>query len=65
MKVKHIIIIAVVAMSLVVIGALFKIMHWPGASLMLIFGLALIFISAILTIWKIFSNQKFKDILNS
>jgi hypothetical protein len=39
MKNKHLLILFFVAMILVIVGALFKIMHWTGASVLLTVGM--------------------------
>jgi hypothetical protein len=41
MKKKYLLplIVFLIGMILTIIGALFKIMHWPGASIMLIIGM--------------------------
>lgn len=46
-----------VASTLATIGFLFKVMHWPGASIMLILGLAT-FIFAVIPLWF---YQKYKS----
>lgn len=39
-----------IASIIVVIGAMFKIQHWPGASISLIIGLSLMGVSFIITL---------------
>ena len=39
MKVKHILALFILGLICTVLGALFKIMHWPGAGAMLVVGL--------------------------
>ncbi|MCW4468804.1 hypothetical protein OGH69_07515 [Flavobacterium sp. MFBS3-15] len=41
MKYWVIIVVVLVGLMITIAGALFKIMHWPGASLMLIVGMGL------------------------
>jgi len=40
MKNKGLLVLLIAGMVLVIIGALFKIMHWPGATFILIIGMA-------------------------
>ena len=39
MKNKGLVVLLIAGMVLVIIGALFKIMHWPGATFILIIGM--------------------------
>lgn len=63
MKYWHILVIFIMAMAVVVIGALFKIMHWPGASMLLMFGMGGQLISLILLAGKIIADRKDNDFL--
>lgn len=45
-------------LMITIIGALFKIMHWPGASLMLIIGSLTEALAIIILIVSIFKNMK-------
>jgi len=40
MKNKGLLILMLAGMIVVIVGALFRIMHWPGSTAILIFGLA-------------------------
>ena len=40
MKNKGLLILMLAGMIVVIVGALFRIMHWPGSTVILIFGLA-------------------------
>ncbi|RDI13320.1 GldL-related protein [Flavobacterium sp. AG291] len=64
MKYLHILVIFILATALTVIGALFKLMHWPGASLMLIISMGGQFISLVLLAAKVISERKNNDFLN-
>ncbi|MFD2603647.1 GldL-related protein [Flavobacterium suzhouense] len=64
MKYLHILVIFILATALMVVGALFKLMHWPGASLMLIIGMGGQFISLVLLAAKVISERKNNDFLN-
>lgn len=64
MKNWHILIVFIFAMAIVVVGALFKIMHWPGASMMLILGMGGQFLSLILLAAKIINDRKKNQFLN-
>lgn len=64
MKIKHILVLFILGFILTVIGALFKVMHWPNASMLLIFGALTKVFSGILLIIKLIQTDKFKDFLN-
>ena len=50
--------------AIVIVGALFKILHWMLGPELLILGTALQIIAFLLFIIKLFTNKKFKNILN-
>ena len=60
MKIKYIILIFCLAFPLVIIGSLFKIMHWPGAGAILLVGFSLKAIAAILAVWKAIMGQEIR-----
>lgn len=64
MKVKHILALFILGLICTVLGALFKIMHWPGAPELLTAGIFLQVIAGFLGIWKLFTNKEFKNFLN-
>lgn len=64
MKYWHILVIFIMATAITIIGALFKIMHWPGASLMLMIGMGGQFISLVLLAAKVVSERKNNGPLN-
>ncbi|WP_313805733.1 GldL-related protein [Flavobacterium sp.] len=64
MKYKYILILFILGFMLSVIGALFKIMHWPGASKMLLFGMLSEAFSGLLLIIKIIKDQNPNSFLN-
>lgn len=64
MKYWHILVIFIMAMAVTLVGALFKLMHWPGASLMLMAGIGGQFISLVLLAVKVISDRKNNNILN-
>jgi hypothetical protein len=64
MKYWYILVIFIIAMAVVVIGALFKIMHWPGASNLLMFGMGTQFITLILLAGKVIADKKNNASLN-
>lgn len=64
MKYKHIIIIFILGFILIILGALFKILHWQFASELLTVGTFLKILSGILLILKLLTNKNYKDILN-
>ena len=65
MKVKHILVILILGIILLDLGALFKIMHWPGAGEMITVSFVLEIMVGILAIWKVLTSDKFKEFLNS
>lgn len=62
MKYKHIIIIFVFASIITTIGALLKIMHWNGASALLLIGMLMEALSGVLLIFKLVASKN--DFLN-
>jgi len=64
MKLKYIIFIFIIGIVLIFVGALFKILHWMLGPELLILGTALQIIAFLLFIIKLFTNKKFKNILN-
>lgn len=56
-----------IASIIVIIGAMFKIQHWPGASMSLIIGLSLMGVSFIITLVDNLKgdDEKDSDILDS
>jgi hypothetical protein len=55
MKNRQILIVFLIGLVVTTVGGLFKIMHWPGASLMLIVGMtfeALAIVLLIAKLWK-------------
>jgi hypothetical protein len=47
-----------------ILGALFKIMHWPYGPELLTISTAIKTIVALLAIYKVLTTEKFKDFLN-
>jgi len=43
---------------IILAGAFFKIMHWPGASLMILFGMVLIFAGVSLLLYESYNKNK-------
>lgn len=64
MKLKYIIFIFILGVILIFLGALFKILHWMLAPELLTIGTILQITASLLFIIKLFTNKKFKDILN-
>ena len=65
MKVKHIIVLFLLGMFITIIGALFKIQHWPYGSEILTVGSLTEGLAMLLGIWKLLTTKKFKEFLNS
>ena len=63
MKVKHILVLIIAGAAGVLAGALFKIQHWPGASVILLISLLLEIAGAILAIWKLLTFKGKNDFL--
>ena len=57
MKYKSILIIFILGCVITIVGAVFKLMHWPGASLLLISGMLCEALAGIMLIVKIYKNQ--------
>ena len=64
MKTKHAVIIVAVSICLYVVGALFKIMHWPFGNMLLIVASCLELVGIILFVYKLWTYPKFKEFLN-
>ncbi len=64
MKVKHIIALLIIGSIGVTLGALFKIQHWPGGSVIMIVALILETIGGLLAVWKLLTIKDFTDFLN-
>jgi hypothetical protein len=64
MKVKHIIALLIIGSLGVIIGALFKIQHWPGAGILLLCSVVIELIGGILAVWKLLTVKDFSDFLN-
>ncbi len=65
MKTKHAIFIFGIGFCLSsIIGALFKIMHWPMGNLILTVGSILEIIGIVLCLYKVLTYPKFEDFLN-
>jgi len=65
MKVKHIIILFLLAYIFESLGFHFKIMHLMGASILLYISSILKVIAAILGVWKVITMKNYKVFLNS
>ncbi len=65
MKTKYIITIFIIGCIILIIGSMFKIMHWPLAGTLIITATGIQAIAALIAIWKVLTTDKFKDFLNS
>jgi predicted membrane channel-forming protein YqfA (hemolysin III family) len=64
MKNRNILILFILAAILVLTGALFKLMHWPGAAILLVVGLlaqAICGLLLVLKLWKGTGSGGFLD----
>lgn len=64
MKSSVIIILFVFGVVVTILGAFFKLMHWPGNSFMLGFGMLVQAIALILLIVKVLTKDKANNSLN-
>ncbi|HEX8563219.1 MAG TPA: gliding motility protein GldL [Flavobacterium sp.] len=64
MKTKHAVIVFVLGMLLACVGALMKIMHWPGANMVLTVATVLEVVGGVVFLAKILSNPKVKEFMN-
>ena len=64
MKTKYIFLFFILGSILEMIGALFKIMHWYGASMMLEAGTCLIVLFWLLILWKTFTHPMLREFMN-
>ncbi len=64
MKTKHILGALIFGMVLIITGALFKILHLPGAAILLMIGMALEIVAALLFIVKLIKTKDFSNFLN-
>lgn len=60
MRTIYLVVLLLIGVILTVIGALFKIMHWPGASLALILGASIKVLAIILLIVKLVNSDREK-----
>ncbi|HLP19493.1 MAG TPA: hypothetical protein VK174_04300 [Chitinophagales bacterium] len=65
MKTKYAIVIFVAGFCIDFIGALLKIMHWPGANALLIIGMILKVAGGILFLYKLLRYKELKNFLDS
>ncbi|MGQ2984627.1 GldL-related protein [Flavobacterium sp.] len=63
MKYWVIIVIVLIGLMITIVGALFKIMHWPGASLMLIVGMGLKALGILLLLIKVVMARNSNSLL--
>jgi len=69
MKTKHTLIVLTIGFYIILIGAILKIIHMEfglvNGNSVLSAGTLLVIIGGFLFLYKLFSNHKFKDFLNS
>ena len=65
MKAKHILIIGVLGMIGVILGAFFKIQHWPGGSGIIGISFLIELLAGLLITWKLIKYKGGDDFLNS
>jgi hypothetical protein len=64
MKTKYIFALFIFGSICGATGGLFKIMHWPGGSDMLVFSTILILLFWLLLLWKTFTHPALRDFMN-
>lgn len=64
MKYLTIIVVFLIGIIVLICGALLKLMHWPGASLMLVVGFGIKALAVILLIIKLIMHAKTNEFLN-
>ncbi|RYJ42453.1 GldL-related protein [Flavobacterium beibuense] len=64
MKNWLIIVVFLLGLSITIVGAMFKVMHWPWASEMIIYGSLTEVLAVILLIIKLIINRKSNSFLN-
>jgi len=69
MKTKHTLVVLAIGFILIIIGALFKIIHFEigflNGNLLLTIGMFFEIFGSISFLYKLFTHPKFKDFLNS
>ena len=65
MKTKYALIIFIIGILLNFVGALLKIMHWPFANVIFIVSTAMEVVGGILLLYKLLTNPKLKDFMNT
>ncbi len=65
MKTKHALLILVIGFTIGFIASLLKILHMPGASIMLFIAGIIQIIGGVLFVYKLLTYPKIKDFLNS
>ncbi len=65
MKVKYIIALLLIGWIVMIVGALYKLTHKPGADLVLTIGTGIKVVAIFLGIVKLFTSKKFRNFLDS
>lgn len=64
MKIKHALFLYLAGLCLILLGAIFKILHLPFADSMLILSTVLQEVGIFILIYKLFTHPKLKEMLN-
>jgi hypothetical protein len=64
MKTRHAVALYIIGLCCDFIGALFKILHYPGADELLVFGTILKVMGALLFLYKLLTYPKVKEFLD-
>ena len=57
MKTIYLILFFILGLLILIAGCMFKIMHWPSATLLIIVGTACLTAACLLTVWKISTKK--------
>jgi len=57
MKTTYLILLFILALLILVAGCMFKIMHWPAATSLIIVGTVGLTVACLLTVWKISTKK--------
>lgn len=64
MKLKHTLLLLIAGLGLGVLGALWKILHYPYADILILASLTLNLVAVLIGLYKIVSHPKVKAVLN-
>ncbi|MFD1470532.1 hypothetical protein ACFQ48_20060 [Hymenobacter caeli] len=65
MKAKYSLVLFALGLGFDFVGALFKVMHWAGADLLLVAGLTFKIVGGLLFLYKLLRHPRVREFLNS